>query len=696
MFEESPLAAAVVSGDNEVIALNPSLSRMLGLKQNELTGLTLVDIIHPEDVRDGLELAERLFGGKIPHYKIQLRFMRKSGQPFRANVTASLIRDDGTRIPYSLHIIEDITELEHSVESDEGPGEIAAGKGQAERALRESNERIRAIVEAANDPIIGADSSGHIVMWNSAATSTFGYSAEEVINQPVNLLMPERFAAVHEPALQRAVESGRLYYSKRVREVFGRRKDGTEFPVEVSISASKNQLGMFFTAIIRDITERKQKDEQLRKANEELESRVAERTAELVHLNENLRQEIKQRERIEEMLRNSELLYHTLVEEVPDVIFVLDKAGRFTYLNAQAQKLLGRPLPELLDTPLVSYVVVEERDKIESIFRLHRDSIWDEEIRLLDADEEMKFARIRCKALGDDGKGDVRFEGVMRDITRRRRLEEQLKESREQLLEKIQIIDDLYAHIVESGKARAIAEHTAEVAHELRQPLTIIGGFARRIARQLNFCNITTDAGQAEAVRIISTEIQRLEKILNTLLDFTRRESVSQQIANPHYVIEKVLNVYQQVLAEKELKLDVTFRREVGEIFVDPERFEQVVRNLISNAIDASPVGETLHIETGVSVPGSRAVETAALESDRYFEMKIRNRGPAITEEDLRRIFSPFSAADRYGTGIGLAVSKKIVEAHDGSISVHTDETGTTFTVWLPLNRPGVTLQRLA
>ena len=97
---------------------------------------------------------------------------------------------------------------------------------EAERALRESHDRLLSIVESANDSIIGADSFGNVIMWNSAATRMFGYSAEEVMNQPITILMPERFQALHEHAMQRAVAVGSLYYAKRVREVFGRRKDG--------------------------------------------------------------------------------------------------------------------------------------------------------------------------------------------------------------------------------------------------------------------------------------------------------------------------------------------------------------------------------------------------------------------------------------------------------------------------------------
>ena len=379
--------------------------------------------------------------------------------------------------------------------------EDPAPERKAEKDLLENKERLlSAIIETANDPIVGADKFGKIVMWNSAATRTFGYTAEEIMNQPITLLMPPRFAALHEIALERAVSVGQLYYAKRVREVFGRRKDGSEFPVEISISASKPHQEILFTAIIRDITERMEKEDELRKSYQELESRVAERTAELLQLNENLKEEIEERKRVEEMLRTSEQLHHALVEGVPDGIFILNDEGRFIYLNAQAEDLLGRSLREILETPLSDCVIPAEREKIGSIFRLSPDMVWDEEVRLLKPDGEIKFARIRCKALSTDEKDRIHYEGVMRDITLRKRLEEQIKQSQEELLEKIRIIDELYAHIVESGKAKAIAEYTAEVAHELRQPLTIIGGFARRIGRQLDSCNTGTRSGETDAV----------------------------------------------------------------------------------------------------------------------------------------------------------------------------------------------------
>ncbi len=124
---------------------------------------------------------------------------------------------------------------------------------------------------------------------------------------------------------------------------------------------------------------------------------------------------------------------------------------------------------------------------------------------------------------------------------------------------------------------------------------------------------------------------------------------MTQRLTNPNYIVEQVLSLYKEVLGAKDLKLDVRFGKDVEDILLDPERFEQVVRNLVSNAIDASPVGGTIHIGTGVSHPSSRALETAAMESESYFEMRIRNHGPAIKETDLQRIFSPFFTTKDYG-----------------------------------------------
>lgn len=417
---------------------------------------------------------------------------------------------------------------------------------------------------------------------------------------------------------------------------------------------------------------------------DELERQIAEKTAQL-------QKELHERRKMLQWLRDSERRYRVLVEEVPDVIFLLDQEGHFVFINTEIENFLEYSVRDMLDKRIQDLVPPEDHSKIQTLFQIEPDRIWDEEVCLIDAKGARKFARIRCKFTEAEESHPRRYEGVMRDITRRKKLEEELRHSREELLEKIRIIDDLYEHIVQSGKSKAISDHTAEVAHELRQPLAIVGGFARRMAKALNGETTSVVPEQREYCRIMISEICRLERILDSLIDFTRRSSLKLTKADPNQIIRNVLRVYEEKLGEKNLQLVTNLGEEVNEIDLDPERFEQVVRNLLSNAVEASPQDATIYIESGVSIPSGKAYHTGQLEAENYFELKIRNSGKEIPPEDLQKIFNPFYTTKDFGTGIGLTLTKRIVEDHNGSISVKSDQESTVFTVWLPLEQPEAT-----
>src|SRR5256712_8228115 len=180
---------------------------------------------------------------------------------------------------------------------------------QAEQALRESEERFRAVAESATDAIVAADKSGHITYFNQGAERIFGYAARDVISRPLTLLMPQRFHDAHRQGLARFLTTGEARVVGRTVELVGQRKDGTEFPLELSLASWKARGDTFFTGILRDITERK---------------------------------------RAEELLRASEERFHLMVKHVEDyAIFMLDTEGRVVTWNAGAERIKGYRADEI-------------------------------------------------------------------------------------------------------------------------------------------------------------------------------------------------------------------------------------------------------------------------------------------------------------------------------------------------------------
>jgi signal transduction histidine kinase len=269
---------------------------------------------------------------------------------------------------------------------------------------------------------------------------------------------------------------------------------------------------------------------------------------------------------------------------------------------------------------------------------------------------------------------------VRAHLTERKRVEADL-------VEKITIIDQLYEHIIETGKAQVLADHTARVAHELRQPLAIIGGFVRRMLKERAGDPSPARSSHGEWLEIIVREVQRLEKILTGLVDYTQRESLNLKPINPSSLIEYIVRISAGRAREKNIRIQLNLGHEIGEILVDPDRFEQVVRNLISNAIEVAPEGELIKIDTGVSLPGEKARENVRLDSQAYFQMRVYNTGAVISAEDIQKIFDPFATTKAYGVGLSLTLAKRIIEDHRGSISVKSDDKGTVFTAWLPVTR---------
>ena len=217
--------------------------------------------------------------------------------------------------------------------------------------------------------------------------------------------------------------------------------------------------------------------------------------------------------------------------------------------------------------------------------------------------------------------------------------------------------------VVRAEKLSTIGQVTAVVAHEIRNPLTTIGGFARAISRRPdNAQRIKRDAD------IIVEEVQRLEAILQNLLDFTRPTKPELVLHDVKSLLENIAEIVRQDAEVGDVAVHVDIAADLPKIYLDERQLHQVILNLTRNSLEAMPDGGELYI--------------GAQRTDDKIEIRITDTGEGIPEEHINQIFDTFFTTKRTGTGLGLTLTQGIVREHGGELYVHSQPgEGTTFVI---------------
>ncbi len=300
-------------------------------------------------------------------------------------------------------------------------------------SLEHSEERFRSVVETAIDAIFTVDSNGRIIFWNQKAEAMFGYKAAEVIGQPVAVIMPERFRNAHQMGLNRAASGKKSKITGNILELVGLRKDASEFPIELSLANWETKEGIFFTAIIRDISERKQAEKELQAARDELEQRVDARTVELGKANIQLRKQITECERAQLALRESELKYATLVEDALIGVYIIQDE-KIEFANDKFADICGYSKDELTGMDSLDLVYPDDRPLVKKL----------REKRLKGEKAPAEYESRGLKKNGDiiwvmqsfsqiTYKERPAISGVVADISKRRQAQEALRKSDKEL-----------------------------------------------------------------------------------------------------------------------------------------------------------------------------------------------------------------------------------------------------------------------
>ena len=508
----------------------------------------------------------------------------------------------------------------------------------AEETLRESEERYRHLVETMNEGLAMADQDYVFTFVNERLCEMLGYSREEMLGRHIVEFVHEDYKDFMQDQVARRQRGEARSY-----EIDWRAKDGQRVYTLISPKGFYDANGQLTGSlgVLTDITDRKRAEEALQKAHAELELRVQERTAELLQTNEQLKREIEDRKRIELELRESETRYRLLINNMPSIVYRGYKDWSVDFMDEKVRSLTGYSMEEFNSRKKKwSEVIIGsdlETAKKAFIQALKTNKSYVREYRIETKGGEILWIQERGQIVCDKD-GEIEYvSGVFFDVTERKQLQKA---------------------IVQREKLNTLGAIAAEVAHEIRNPLVSLGGFARRL--QKKFPDMTE-------CDVILQQSQRLEKILSRIRNYLHPVEIHPQECSVNSIITDSVGLLSPETEIRGLRCQLNLNPDLSDVYTDPDILTQIFVNLILNAAEAMDNGGVLSIRTFES------------EQDLYIEFKNPSSEPAVKHPEL--LFMPFAEG---GESIGLPLCYRLLRNMGGLLSYASEIDHMVFTVSLP------------
>ena len=616
IVDSIPGLVAVFTPRGELEFVNRPILDYFGTTLEELKHWGTGGTTHPEDLPRIVELFTRSIASGDP-FEFEVRARRFDGVYRWFQSRGLPLRDTSGHIIRWYNLLIDIDE-----------------RKRAEEELRRSEARKAAILDSALDCIVSIDREGCITEFNPAAERTFGYRRDKVLGQQLaDVIIPPALREGHRHGFARYLATGEARVLGKRIEMTALRADGSEFPAELAITRISLDGPPSFTGYLRDITERKQSEEELRRG----EAFLAEG------------QQLSRVGSFSWRIATDEIMWSEQMYR----IFEIDRAVRVTL------EVIGtRVHPE----DLSAFKEQIERARLDG-------SDLQLEIRLQMPDRTVKYVHIvaHCR----DNRGRREYIGAVQDVTQRRLSEEALAKVRSEL-----------AYV---ARVTSLGVLTASIAHEVNQPLAGIITNASTCLRMLG-ANPPDVDGARETARRTIRDGNRASDVITRLRALFSKKEFSLESVDLNEATREVITLSRSELQRNGVVLESELADDLPNVTGDRVQLQQVILNLLRNASDAMV---DVHDR-----PRQLLVKTEQGDGDRV-RLTVRDVGIGVDPQVVDKLFDAFYTTKSDGMGIGLSVSRSIIERHHGRLwAERNDGPGATFAFLVPRAPENVTAAR--
>lgn len=652
IFETIPSGVTLITSNGQIASANAAAEKILRLSRSNINERTYNDPSWKITTADGKPFPEselpfvRVIQTGKPVYGVEHAIEHPDGTRTILYINAAPIHDEAGNIISAIAALTDVTE-----------------RKKAEESLRASESLYRTLARNfPNGAVILFDRDLRYTIADGAGLLPVGLSREMLEGKTIWESFPpetcEVLETIYRGALAGEASITEMNYNDRTYQVY-------TVPV-------KNENGEIFAGMVmtQDITKLKKAEAEIRTLNAELEQRVGDRTAQLEAANQ-AKEELFVREKIARMqAEESEQRFRFLAEIIPQIVWTAIPEGELNYVNQRTLDYFSSPAEEILGWEWTKKLHPDDLPECGDRWKnsLETGEPYEIEFRLLRGnDKSYRWHLARALPLYDREGKIVNWFGTCTDIDDRKRAEEVLRQQAEALAQANRMKD----------------EFLAVVSHELRTPLNSILGWAK-LLRSRQFDEVTT----ARALETMERNAKSQAQLIDDILDISRiirgKIRLNTIPVNLVSVIQAAIDSAMPATAAKNIQLESKLDR-VGSISGDCDRLQQIVWNLIANAIKFTPEGGRIEIrlDAVTGIDGTRS----------YAQITVSDTGKGISPEFLPYVFDRFRQADSSitrsygGLGLGLAIVRHLTELHGGTVSVESlgEGQGATFMVKLPL-----------